>query len=126
MPQFKILIADDEEGIREHMVRYMQRHGFENILTASKGQEAIEIIGREKPDFAFLDISLADNVSGMDVLKQTRELSPNTKCIMTSAYDEYMDEAKRLGAWRYLKKPFRKEMDEVVNSMLEYNIQDAV
>jgi len=120
MAQFKILIADDEEGIREHMVRYMNRHGFENILMASKGQEAIAIIGREKPDFAFLDISLADSVSGMEVLKQAHGLSSNTKCIMTSAYDEYRDEAKTLGAWRYLKKPFRKEMDEVVNSMLEY------
>lgn len=106
MSQIKILLVEDEEGIIDFFVTYLNMKGFNNILTAAAGKEAIEKIENEKPDFVFPDISLADNVSGMEVLKQARVLSPKTKCIMMSAYkDEYGQEAEKLGAIYFLKKP---------------------
>lgn len=106
MKEVKILIVEDEVSIRGFMVDYLDMKGYKNILTASTGKEAIEKIEKDKPDIAFLDIQLADNIDGMQVLKESRHISPQTKVIMLSAYqDKYGKEAKELGCYAFLKKP---------------------
>lgn len=108
MRQIKILIVEDEESVRGFMVDYLGMKGYENIITASTGKEAIEKIEKDKPDIAFLDIQLADNIDGMQVLKESRQISPQTKVIMLSAYqDKYGKEAEELGSYAFLKKPIQ-------------------
>lgn len=104
----KILIVEDDASIRGLVVDYLGMKGYENILTASSGEEAIKKFKDAKPDVAFLDIQLADKIDGMQVLKESRKTSPHTKVIMLSAYKEdYQQEAKELGAYNFLKKPIK-------------------
>jgi len=117
MSVIRILVVEDEEFARETLIDYLNIKGFTNISTATRGKEALEKIGQEKPDFVFLDIQLADNTDGMEVLRQSRGLSPQTKCIMMSAYqDEHGPKADELGAFYFLKKPIR-DLDKVIKVM---------
>ena len=56
----KLLIADDEETIRNGIAKYIQLHTtrFDKIYLASNGREAVDIIFRDKPDIMFLDIQM--------------------------------------------------------------------
>ena len=114
MPPIKILVVEDEAFARETIVDYLNIKGYENISIASRGQEALDKISEEKPDFIFLDIQLADKIDGMEVLRQARSLSPLSKCIMMSAYkDEFGPKAEELGAYYFLKKPIRN-LDKII------------
>ena len=56
----KLLIADDEDIIRNGIAKYIQLHTdrFDKIYLASNGQEAVDIIFRDKPDIMFLDVQM--------------------------------------------------------------------
>ena len=103
----KIMIIDDEDDIRELFTNFLELIGGHEIFTAATGKEAIQLIEREKPEVAFLDIQLADNTNGIEVLKATREASPGTKVVMMSSYlEEYGALTMSMGAFDFLKKPF--------------------
>jgi DNA-binding NtrC family response regulator len=106
MSEVKILIVEDEEFIRETVAQFLNIKGYRNIMQTSKGEDAIAIIQKERPDIVFLDIMLADDTDGMEVLKQVMEFAPLTKIVMMSAYlAEYGAKSKELGAYGFLKKP---------------------
>lgn len=106
MNKIKILVVEDEDFAREAVIDYLDLKGYDNTLSATKGKEAIEMIANEKPDFVLLDVQLADEIDGMEVLKRAREVSPDSKVIMMSAYfQEHREESKRLGAYSFIKKP---------------------
>lgn len=106
MSKVRILIAEDEEDARKALVRLLGRRGYGGILEASGGADAVNIIEKERPDIVFLDISLADSIDGMEVLRKAMILAPQTKVIMMSAYGpQFEEEAKQLGAYGFLSKP---------------------
>ncbi|MDP8212581.1 MAG: response regulator [Candidatus Zapsychrus exili] len=110
MENLKVLLVEDEVDILDMLKDYFEFNGFNNVLTTTKGREAIEIINLEKPDVVFLDIQLADEVSGMEVLKQVKSSFPNTKFIIISGYkDEYEEEANSFGAYKFITKPIKIE-----------------
>ena len=110
MRELKILVVEDEGFVREAIIDYLEIKGYENILSASKGEEAIAKIEEEKPDWVLLDIQLADEVDGMVVLERAKEISSNTKVVMMSAYRrEHEMKAKKLGAHAFIKKPIGME-----------------
>lgn len=114
----RILIVEDEEDTRHAFVNILKKRGHE-VLEATKGQEAIEIIEKEKPDVVYLDISLADNVDGMEVLRQVKPKVPETEIIMMSAYyDEHEEASKKLGAYSFCRKPILK-MEQFLNPLEE-------
>ena len=86
------------------------------IFTAEDGAQAVEIAGREKPDIAFLDIRVPGS-DGVEVLAQIKKLNPGTKCIMLSGFadSETASEALKMGAFDFLKKPFR--IDDVLRTV---------
>lgn len=106
----KLLIADDEDTIRNGIAKYIQLHTdrFDKVYLASNGQEAIDIIFRDKPDIMFLDIQMPLK-SGVEVMQEAKraEILPYT--MILSGYDEfkYCQQALRLGAKEYLLKPVR-------------------
>jgi YesN/AraC family two-component response regulator len=119
MSELKICIVEDEDFVRESVVQLLNIKGYDHILEASRGQEAIAMIEKEKPDIVFLDIRLADNINGIEVLKRSRGTSPNTKFVMMSAYqDEFGKQTKDLGAYGFLKKPITKA-DTLINIIKE-------
>ena len=77
------------------------------VITASNGDEALKLIQEAKPHLVFLDIKMP-GMSGIDVLKEAKQIDPTVKIIMISAVedDECVKEAKSLGASDYVTKPF--------------------
>lgn len=114
----RILIVEDEEETRMSFTNMLKKRGHA-VLETGKGQEAIEIIEKEKPDMVYLDISLADNVTGMDVLKQCKPKFPEVEMVMMSAYEsEYKAESLRLGAYCFCTKPITK-LEQFFNPLEE-------
>ena len=106
----KLLIADDEDTIRNGIAKYIQLHTdrFDKMYLASNGQEAIDIIFRNKPDIMFLDVQMPLK-SGIEVMQEAKRAGILPYTLILSGYDEfkYCQQALRLGAREYLLKPVR-------------------
>lgn len=102
----KILIVDDESGILDEVKGFFEEEGF-LVFTAESGEEGIQILKREKPDVLILDMKLPD-MSGLLVLKVSKENSPLTKVIVNTGYvdQSLIDQAEELGRDVFLQKPF--------------------
>ena len=101
----KILIVDDEEGIRSLIKKYAQHEGFV-ATTASGGIECIKLLESETFDLVVLDVMMPD-VSGFTTLQRIRAFS-NVPVLMLTAKDGERDkiEGFTLGVDDYVTKPF--------------------
>jgi DNA-binding NtrC family response regulator len=105
----KVLIVDDEEGIRESLKLILSDH-YELILTDS-GEGALELLKHANDvGVVLLDIKMR-KVHGLDVLKEIKTKHPKINVIMVTGYKsvETASEAARLGASGYIVKPFKSE-----------------
>ncbi|HEX3016537.1 MAG TPA: response regulator transcription factor [Caproicibacter sp.] len=104
-----ILVAEDEQAIREFVVINLKRAGYET-LEASSGDQALEIYEREgqNVDVAVLDIMMPGNHDGLAVCKELRRRSGSIGIIMLTAKTQEMDKVGGLmmGADDYVTKPF--------------------
>lgn len=104
-----ILVAEDEQAIREFVVINLKRAGYET-LEASSGDQALEIYEREGQniDVAVLDIMMPGNHDGLAVCKELRRRSGSIGIIMLTAKTQEMDKVGGLmmGADDYVTKPF--------------------
>ena len=118
----KILIADDEPNILISLEFLMKREGYE-VLLARDGQEALDVMARERPTLVLLDVMMPVK-TGFDVCHEVRasEVLRDTKILMLTAKGRDTDVAKgmALGADAYMTKPFStKELVAKVQQMLE-------
>ncbi len=114
----KVLIIDDEEGIRESLKLILEDH-FEMILTES-GFEALEILKNDREiGVVLLDIKMP-KIQGLDILKAIKNAHPRLPVIMVTGYRmvETASEAARLGAQGYIIKPFKSE--EILETVKKY------
>ncbi len=106
----KLLIADDEDTIRNGIAKYIQLHTdrFDKIYLAANGKEALDMIFRDKPDIMFLDVQMP-LMTGIEVMQEAKRADILPYTMILSAYDEfrYCQQALRLGAKEYLLKPVR-------------------
>lgn len=107
----RVLVCDDDELLLELLQFRLSAKGFE-VLTASDGQAAMELAGREQVDAVVLD-AMMPRLDGYEVLRRLRE-TPATRdvpVIMLTARKGERDivAALRLGASDYLAKPFIPE-----------------
>jgi DNA-binding response OmpR family regulator len=104
----RILIAEDEDAIRDFVVINLKRMGYEVVDVAS-GEAALEEYDRSGGDFdiALLDIMMP-GIDGLEVCKQIRAKSSSIGIIMLSARTQEMDKVSGLmfGADDYITKPF--------------------
>ncbi len=105
----KILIVDDEKGLRLGTKRLLESEGFE-VDTAENGKEGIEKGIASEFDIAVIDLKMPD-IEGLEVLQKIKSIFPNTVCFIATAYAsiETAIEATRLGAYNYIPKPFTPE-----------------
>ena len=105
--KFKMLVVDDQVGIVSFLYDFFTYKDFE-VLQATSGSKAIQMIKKESPAFVLLDVKLGWGKDGIQVLKEIKEIAPDTKVIMmTSIADEdVIKEAFDLGADDYITKPF--------------------
>ncbi|HYB94840.1 MAG TPA: sigma-54 dependent transcriptional regulator [Vicinamibacterales bacterium] len=105
----RILIADDEQSMREWMRLLFQRDGFE-VLTAEDGVAARELLAREYIDVLLTDIRMP-RLDGVALLRSIREMAPDVIVTMMTAHwtqdSEDWAQAQALGAAALFEKPFR-------------------
>ena len=105
----KILICDDEEGIRESLKLILE--DFYPLIVVTDGTQCLECLGNAKDiGMVLLDIKMPQ-INGLDVLKKIKEKHPQVQVIIITGYKsvETAAEAVRLGASGYIVKPFKAE-----------------
>jgi len=117
MAEYKILVVDDEMGIRMGTRRilqnfrvdypFMDEHIEFNVLEAPTGEDAIEIIDREMPDIILLDNKLP-GIQGVEVLEYVKKNLYDIVVVMITSYAslELAVKATRDGAYDFIPKPF--------------------
>jgi two-component system response regulator PilR (NtrC family) len=105
----RVLIVDDEQSMREWMRILFQRDGFD-VMVAEDGISAREILGREYVDVLLTDIRMP-RMDGIELLRSSREIAPDTVvCMMTAQFTRDSEEWRRArdgGAVALFEKPFR-------------------
>lgn len=105
-----ILYAEDEPGIRQSVSGILDLF-FGKIIVTDDGQKAVEIAYEQKVDILLFDICMP-NLDGLSALKKIRDINNEIPALIMSAYDEkhYLKEAINLNVFRYIDKPFSKQV----------------
>lgn len=98
----KILIVDDEEGIRMLYSMELRDDGYE-VITLPDGRELLEVVDREQPDCIVLDIKMRE-YDGLDLLQQIRQKHYDLPVILNSAYSSFKVDLKAVAADYYVVK----------------------
>ncbi len=107
----RALVVDDERSLREMMQIMLRKEGF-RVYLAETVEGGLQVMDEQVFDLVLTDLRLPDG-SGIDLLKRSRALHPETVVMVLTAYasTETAVEALRLGAYDYFIKPF--DLDEV-------------
>lgn len=105
----RILIVDDEAFIRENLERILTDDGY-RTYSATGGDEATALLKNEEIDLVLLDLNLGCE-SGLDVLERLKKIDPKVLVIIITGYAtvESAVDALKLGAYDYIKKPFKAD-----------------
>lgn len=115
-----ILIVDDEEKLREILRLYLEAPNRE-ILEAGNGQEALEVIGKNKVDIVITDI-LMPIMDGLELTRKIVALDPDIPVLIVTAHagKEETLAALRAGVFEFIAKPFQEDfVCNRVNKALE-------
>ncbi len=117
----KILVVDDEKGVRYSFKKILGRCGYD-IVTADNGIEAVKKAGTENPDLIIMDVTMP-GMDGLETLQRLKSCSPSLTIIMMTAYStsERAITAMKYGAYDYLTKPFD---NDALISLVEKAITD--
>ena len=116
----RILIVDDEKGLRLALKGLLSKEGYQ-VETAASGEEALQRIETGSFHLVITDLSM-QGITGLQVLEHARRVDPELAVIMITAYgsEKIAVQAMKLGAADYLPKPFdNDEIRVVVRRVLE-------
>ena len=101
----KILIVDDEQGIRAALSQLLEYEGYE-VRAVANAVDALSEYGKFAPDLVFMDVKMA-GIDGLEALKRLRELDPRAVVVMISGHGTIQTavDATQLGAYDFLEKP---------------------
>jgi putative two-component system response regulator len=108
-PQPTILVVDDEESIRDLVQRVLKRAGYNNLMTASSAEEAINLLATVTVELVLTDMQMPGG-SGLELLNHIHENIPCVATLMVTVIDDpaLAQSALSLGAYGYIIKPFRQ------------------
>jgi DNA-binding response OmpR family regulator len=117
--KYRLLVVDDDERILRFLRVKLMSEGYE-VITAMTGQGALTMLEAHEPDVMVLDIRMPGK-NGLEVLKELKK-GAAIPVIVISARDESVEEAMRLGARSFLRKPFNPdELKDIVELILRGN-----
>jgi len=107
----KILIVDDDQSFRFLLEETLKKEGYD-IVSASSGEQALEIYQADKFDLITLDVKMP-GIDGFEVLSRIKQISPQQQIVIITAYgaQKIAIEAVKKGAYDYFTKPF--DIDEL-------------
>jgi len=113
-----VLLVDDEVAFTRTLAQRLMMRNL-RVIIAFDGEQALSKILQEEPDVIVLDLNMP-GMHGMDVLKETKKIYPDTQVIILTGHgtDKDEEEAIRLGGFGFLKKP--TDIDT-----LEHKIKEA-
>ncbi len=110
--QYTVLLVDDEEEIREGIIRKIdwEKYGFRIAGSAGNGKDALEIAESMQPDVVMTDIMMPF-MDGLELGEQIARMNPEVKLLIFSGADEfeYAQKALRIQAVEYILKPINAE-----------------
>ncbi|MBA4536611.1 response regulator [Bacillus aquiflavi] len=114
----KILIVDDQFGIRILLNEVLQKEGYETFQAAN-GVQALEILNKYSPDLVLLDMKIP-GMDGIEILKRMKVIDDDIRVIIMNAYGELdmIQKAKDLGALTHFAKPF--DIDDIRAAVKKY------
>ncbi|MBM7714472.1 response regulator [Siminovitchia sp. FSL H7-0308] len=114
----KVLIVDDQFGIRTLLNEVLQKEGYE-IYQAANGLQALHVMKQHAPDLVLLDIKIP-GMDGLEILKKMKEINPEIRVIIMTAYGELdmIEKTKKLGALAHFSKPF--DIEEIRTAVKQY------
>ena len=121
----KILVADDEQSMREFLDIMLKKEGYK-VSLASNGEEVVKVVENDLFDLILLDIRMP-KLDGISALKKIKANSPETIVIMITAYAsaDTAIKAMKEGAYDYITKPFKVEEIKLIikNALEKKNLQ---
>jgi two-component system nitrogen regulation response regulator NtrX len=101
----RVMVVDDEKGIREALKQVLEYEEIE-VQACASGHEAARVYPDFKPHLVFLDVKM-EGMDGLETLKKLRELDPQAQVVMISGHGTIQTavEATQLGAYDFLEKP---------------------
>ena len=124
MFKHKILIVDDQIGTVAFLYDFFTGKDY-NVLQATSGRKAVQLVKKEAPDIVLLDVKLGWGRDGIQTLKEIKEIAPDVRVVMMTGVDddETIEEAYSLGADDYIIKPFSLKYLEKVVLLKMLNLQ---
>jgi DNA-binding NtrC family response regulator len=118
-----ILVVDDEELYRRALERILRRVGHQ-VSTARDATEALALLAAQPVDLVLADVKMP-GLSGLELVRQIHELSPDLPCIVITGYGgaQQSVEALRAGAFWYLEKPFEQQHLDAVRRLVDQAIE---
>lgn len=120
MQKNRILIVDDEQIALRNLDHIMKKEGYE-VTSTQSGSNALKLLEEQQFDLVLTDLKM-EKVDGNQVLKRSKELSPDTEVVMITGYASLQSaiQAIKEGAYDYITKPFKlDEVRKVVKEALE-------
>jgi len=118
----KILVIDDEQGIRDLLQNEFTLLGYK-VITANNGLDGIEILKKEKVNLVISDMKMP-KMDGLQVLENVKKIDSDTEVIMITGYGTIASavESMKRGAYDFVQKPFN--LDEIT-SLAEKALEKA-
>lgn len=126
MKPIRIVLADDHWLMRDETRRILEQHPDLRVVgEAEDGQQALQLVEHLQPDVAILDIRMP-KLNGIEVVRQMKERSADTKALMLTAYDDddYILALMEVGALGYLLKTARA--NELVDAVRRVHLGETV
>ena len=109
MDDIRILIADDDDGMRLIMRRFVEKAGgFQIVGEAKDGRELIRLNEQTHPQVILLDVEMPV-MTGVECARIIQDINPKTSLVFATAHEKYMGDAFEVYAFDYLLKPFREQ-----------------
>jgi signal transduction histidine kinase/DNA-binding response OmpR family regulator len=117
----KVLVVDDEEGIRDLLTYELSSQGF-LVTTAADGEEAVRKVKNESFNVVISDVKMP-KMDGLETLEEIKKIDPDVEVIMATGYGtiETAVTAMKAGAYDFVQKPFNniQELFALVEKAIE-------